>query len=202
VPNNRQQLDRLDEARDDIAAALNWLAGTDPGRGLRIAAGLWRFWQLRRGLDEGRRLLERLLAATPPDVAAADLVSGLVALGSIAYWQHDLPAARSAYEQARSRAVTAGDAKLLGEAEFNLGFVVAAAGRRRAGGAALFRAAHDRFGVAGDAHGRARAQEGWGCWSPSPARTASPMVSSPRAWRRSASWATGTPPATRSRSSG
>jgi hypothetical protein len=42
------QLDRLDAARDDIAAALDWLAGTDPGRGLRIAARLWRFWHLRR----------------------------------------------------------------------------------------------------------------------------------------------------------
>ena len=62
----RQQisyLDKLEADRDNINSALRWLVATGQiERGLRTAALVWRFWHLRAHLEEGRALLEALLA--------------------------------------------------------------------------------------------------------------------------------------------
>ena len=56
-------LERLDAELPNIRAALTW--ATESGEaeaGLRIGAALWRFWQMRGHLKEGRERLEQLLA--------------------------------------------------------------------------------------------------------------------------------------------
>ena len=56
-------LERLDAELDNIRAALTWAVDAqDPEVGLRIGSALWRYWQLRDHLQEGREVLEALLA--------------------------------------------------------------------------------------------------------------------------------------------
>ena len=62
-PQQREWLERLDAERDNIRAALDWaLDAGEAEVGLRIAAALWRFWQVRNHVQEGRERMEDLLA--------------------------------------------------------------------------------------------------------------------------------------------
>ncbi len=78
-----EPLATLEREHDNIRAALGWSCESgDIGTGIRIAAAIWRFWQQRSHLREGRAWLERLLAhETSPALRAR----GLTALGGIAY---------------------------------------------------------------------------------------------------------------------
>jgi predicted ATPase/class 3 adenylate cyclase len=73
-------LERLDREHDNLRAALQWSLD-EPGEqreGLQLAAGLWRFWEIRGHLAEGRVWLEAFLAATAGEVSAlqADAYTG------------------------------------------------------------------------------------------------------------------------------
>jgi predicted ATPase/DNA-binding SARP family transcriptional activator len=64
-PEQRTWLERLDADRGNLRAALAWtLESGETDTGLRSAAALWRYWQLRGAAREGRETLERLLAVT------------------------------------------------------------------------------------------------------------------------------------------
>ena len=70
-PEPVEWLRRLDREHDDLRAALEWCLD-QPGEdqaGLRIAAGLWRYWEIRGHLTEGRGWLERMLEAVGDDVS-------------------------------------------------------------------------------------------------------------------------------------
>jgi predicted ATPase/DNA-binding SARP family transcriptional activator len=71
-------LDRLERDRDNFRAALDWLeASGDSDGALRLTAALWRFWDLKRHLVEGRRRLESALRADEhPTAARAKALSG------------------------------------------------------------------------------------------------------------------------------
>jgi predicted ATPase/DNA-binding SARP family transcriptional activator len=71
-------LERLELEHDNLRAALDALeAGGESGRLQRLAGALWRFWYLRGHLTEGRRRLERALAADPaPTPARAKTLIG------------------------------------------------------------------------------------------------------------------------------
>ena len=78
-------LDRLEEERDNLRAALAWSIERDEHEpGLRLAWALWRFWQLRSHPSEGRSWLKQLLArsdvAPPRSRAKALLIAGDLAL--------------------------------------------------------------------------------------------------------------------------
>jgi predicted ATPase len=70
-PRQTEWLERLDREHGNIRAALAWaVEGGDTVAGLRIAGGLWRFWQLRGRLHEGRQALQALLGSA--DAVLAD----------------------------------------------------------------------------------------------------------------------------------
>ena len=116
-------LARLEQEVDNLRASLNWAEATgNVETGIRTAAGIWRFWQQRGRLSEGRDRLERLLAMPipiPDEVRAR----ALGALGGIAYWQNDTAVTRASYERAVDLARGAGDPRLLASALFDLSFV-------------------------------------------------------------------------------
>jgi len=76
-PDQVRWLERLDVEHDNLHATLAWTAeGGDPDVGLCIGAALWRFWQVRGHIEEGRTRLERLLhteLGSGPARAAAQL---------------------------------------------------------------------------------------------------------------------------------
>jgi predicted ATPase len=116
-------LTRLEQEVDNLRAALDWAEATgDAETGIRIASAIWRFWQQRGHLSEGRDRLERLLAMPGP---ARDQVRAraLGALGGIAYWQNDNTVTRASYEAAVDIARGTGDPRLLAAALFDLSFI-------------------------------------------------------------------------------
>jgi tetratricopeptide (TPR) repeat protein len=126
-------LAELDAENENIRAALAHAermpdSEDDVGVGLRTAAAVWRFWQVRGRLNEGRDVLARLLdlpGARRRDEARA---AALGALGSIDYWHGETASMTAAYEEAADIAEELGDRHLLGDALFNLSFVPTAAG--------------------------------------------------------------------------
>ncbi|MDQ6617268.1 MAG: tetratricopeptide repeat protein [Actinomycetota bacterium] len=98
-PDQAQYLEVLDAEHASLRGALDWAAShqTD-GLGLRTAASLWRYWEIRGFLSEGRSRLEALLAAdsAPPALRAKALNSA----GVLAQNQLDHAAARSFYQEA------------------------------------------------------------------------------------------------------
>lgn len=98
-------------------------------RALDMAAALWRYWQMRGNLAEGRATLAELLArpaAAQPTTARARALSGL---GGLAYWQSDMGAAEDAYVEGLALERSLDDPVGLIEALYNLGFVRGLASR-------------------------------------------------------------------------
>ena len=95
-PDQKEWADRLESERDNLRAALQRLA--DDGlteRALDMGAALWRFWQMRGNLAEGRATLEELLARPDASVPTLGRARALSALGGLAYWQSDMAAAEA-----------------------------------------------------------------------------------------------------------
>ncbi len=71
-------LDRLERDHDNFRGAVDWLdASGDSDGALRLTAALWRFWDLKGHLIEGRRRLETGLRADKhPTAARAKALSG------------------------------------------------------------------------------------------------------------------------------
>jgi len=152
-------LDRLDVERDNLRSALQRAA--DDGRmelALGMGAALWRFWQQRGHLAEGRESLGALLArpaATGPTAARARALAGL---GGIAYWQADIAAAGTAYAEALAIERTQDDPSGLAEALYNAGFVLALTGDH-AGAQADYEEAASIYEAIGDHAGLNRLRE-------------------------------------------
>lgn len=82
-------LDQLEGELDNLRAALRWAVDNRKGDlGMRLAAALWRFWQIRAHISEGRQTLVELLAMDV-DVDPAIRARALSAAGSLAYWRND-----------------------------------------------------------------------------------------------------------------
>ena len=106
------------------APRLDWAERTgDADTGLRTAAAIWRFWQQRGHLSEGRERLERLLAMPGAAARGPLRARALGALGGVAYWQNDNAMTRAAYEEAVDIAREVGDPRLLASALLDLSFV-------------------------------------------------------------------------------
>lgn len=88
----------LDAEHDNLRGALDWAAShpEDLG-GPRTAAALWRYWQMRGFLNEGRSRLETVLDADVPVPLRAKI---LTSAGVLAQSQGDQGSARGLYAQA------------------------------------------------------------------------------------------------------
>src|SRR5262249_9573696 len=92
----RTWLEKLEAEHDNIRAALEWSAGSEPDAGLRLAGAIWRFWYVRSHFGEGRRHLEGTLSAATPGSRTAYRALALNGAGVLANQLGDLDSARVA----------------------------------------------------------------------------------------------------------
>lgn len=99
-PRQATWLEWLDAEQDNLRTALAWsVEGGEPEVGLRIGAALWRFWQIRGRLGEGRRAVERLLALTDGSGPSAERAAAQGAAARLAFMQGDYTATRRFAEE-------------------------------------------------------------------------------------------------------
>jgi predicted ATPase/class 3 adenylate cyclase len=120
-------LDSIQAEHDNLRAALAWATEHDPALAAEIAAPVWRYWQMRGYLREGRAVLTAIRDRLPPEDGRCYAV--LTAIGGIAYWQRDLVAGEEAYTATVRLAEQKGDAAELAESLYNLAFSVWQQGR-------------------------------------------------------------------------
>ena len=118
-------LDRLHAEHDNFRAALDWCEGPagDGKIGLHIVRYLWRFWQMRGFLIEGRDRIARILAlpaVQDRNTRRGDVLNGA---GNLAIAQADYPAAQGLHEQALAIRREAEDEKGVTGSLNNLGIV-------------------------------------------------------------------------------
>jgi predicted ATPase len=89
-------LDRIEVESANLREALPFLASGDPGGLLRLAAALWRFWQMHSHFSEGRRWLQRALELNPEPTFERRVA--LEGAGYMAYVQGDFAEMRSFVE--------------------------------------------------------------------------------------------------------
>lgn len=120
-PEPVEWLRRLDREHEDLRAALEWCLD-QPGEtraGLRIAAGLWRYWEIRGHLTEGRGWLERMLEATGDDISALR-ADGLTGAANLAFMQGDFQSAATLHAASLALHRQLGDRQSVAYAANNL----------------------------------------------------------------------------------
>jgi predicted ATPase/class 3 adenylate cyclase len=120
-PEPVEWLRRLDREHDDLHAALEWSLGR-PGEGaaaLRMASGLWRYWEIRGHLTEGRALLERAVAGVGGDVSALR-ANAFTGAGNLAFMQGDYRSASTFHEASLTLHREMGDRQSVAYAANNL----------------------------------------------------------------------------------
>jgi predicted ATPase/class 3 adenylate cyclase len=120
-PEPIEWLARLDREHDDLRAAMGWCLD-QPGEGhagLRMAAGLWRYWEIRGYLAEGRRWLERMMEAVRGERSNLR-ANALTGAGNLAFMQGDFAAASSFHEASLALHRQIGDQQSVAYAANNL----------------------------------------------------------------------------------
>jgi tetratricopeptide (TPR) repeat protein len=146
-------LDRCEVEHPNIRAALRWaIEAGEAERAQEAAGALWRFWQQRGHLAEGRAWLDDVLAI-PSGRPTRARAKALIGAGGIAWWQQDREAAGVFYRDALAVERELGDPARIAEALYNLAFVVAgedleAATRMLEESLGLFRGVGDERGAA------------------------------------------------------
>ncbi|MEX0698918.1 MAG: adenylate/guanylate cyclase domain-containing protein [Acidimicrobiia bacterium] len=116
--NSRQWLDRIALDHDNLRTAINFAIGQgNADLAFSFCFALWRFWQMRGWLQEGRGLVERALALEGGSTGSRR--DALEAAGGLAYWQADRAATIAYYRQAIECAREAGDPIRLADALYN-----------------------------------------------------------------------------------
>jgi predicted ATPase/class 3 adenylate cyclase len=156
-PDQAEWLDRCELEQANLRLALRSAAEAgQAGRAQEAAGALWRFWQQRGHLAEGRLRLEEVLALPAGKEATPARAKALAGAGGIAWWQEDIAAARRFYDEALAIERRLGDPARIAEALYNQAFVVAAGGDFE-GGFRLCEESLELFRRAGDEAGVARA---------------------------------------------
>jgi len=116
-------LDRCGIEIPNLRRALEWTVETgQPDIGLRIATALWRYWQQRGPMSEGRAVIERLLAL--PSSSAVVRGRALGAASGLAWWDGDYDATRRHAEEALPLLEASGDQGAEADGLYNLGFAL------------------------------------------------------------------------------
>ncbi len=113
-------LDRLDADRENIRAAIAFaVADGDAETALALCANVWRYWERRGNLTEGRETLASALAAPggPPTLRQRALNGA----GALAGEQGDFAAAKSLFEESVALAREIGDDYRAARSDGNLG---------------------------------------------------------------------------------
>ena len=153
-------LDEVELEHDNIRAALRWSIDSGAASlGQELAATLWRFWQVRGHLAEGRRWLTQILDMPASHEATLQRARAVMALGSITYWQNDFDETRRCYEEALREFRAVDDEEGLQEALYNSGFLWLLA-RDPGQARQVFEESRSLAATRGDARGRASAA--WG----------------------------------------
>jgi predicted ATPase/class 3 adenylate cyclase len=119
----KKWLDRLELDDDNMRAALDWCVEQhDAERVHGLAASLWRFWQMRGHLHEGRARLTAILAMPESGRHPDSRASALEAAGGIVYWQGDMPAAQAFYDECLALRRAGDDRRELANAYYNASF--------------------------------------------------------------------------------
>jgi len=147
-------LDRCEQEHANLRAALGWAVAQGQAGPAQAAAGaLWRFWQQRGHLTEGRQWLDETLAMPSDAGPTPARAKALTGAGGIAWWS-DRAAARAFYDEALAIERQLGDPARLAEALYNEAFAMAdehdldAAARLLDESLALFRQVGDERGAA------------------------------------------------------
>ena len=114
-------LDLLAAEHDNFRAAIEWAQESGAvDVGLSLGAALWRFWQMRGHLVEGRRQLSALTRLDGGDgVLRARAFEGL---GGVAYWQGDFEEAQVAWQAALDVLRDGGAENEIANGLYNLSF--------------------------------------------------------------------------------
>lgn len=92
--------EQLEQEDDNLRAALDFAAATDPRRLLRLVGALGWFWRAHSKLAEGRAWLTSALGLVVG--SSSDRARALSSAGQLAAWQGDILAARALLEEAIS----------------------------------------------------------------------------------------------------
>jgi predicted ATPase/class 3 adenylate cyclase len=122
-PRRKEWLDRLEEDHDNFRAAVDWAVSSGDARSaMDLSAGVWRFWQMRGHLHEGRRRMEAVLAMPNSGEFPKERLAALEAAGGLAYWQGDMDVAQRFYDQCIELTRKQGDDRALANALYNAAF--------------------------------------------------------------------------------
>jgi len=159
----KETLDRLELDHDNFRSALDYVIGSgDAESAMRLGWSLWRFWQMRGHLHEGRALLERILAMPGASDHRQRRMKALEALGGIVYWQGDMPGAQVYYDECLEEARASGDKRALTNALYNASFPVLVSRLDVTRGRALLEEAVPLFRELGDQRGLSQVLWGLG----------------------------------------
>lgn len=169
----RSWLDRLEIEHDDIRAVLDRaVAAPDPPTAIGIAFDMWRFWQKHGHLAEARRRLEAMAEAPWSHDDPRLRARLLEALGGTCWWQGDIAAMGSHYDEALEIWTRIGDEREIANASYNAAFQYSVPSEADAAGSAdrdpnregirLVEQARDIYRRLGDRHGEANATWGLG----------------------------------------
>lgn len=159
----RSWLDRCEREAPNLRRIFEWIVEAGAVEvGLRIATALWRYWQQRGPMQEGRDILERLLDM--PGASAVIRGHAHGAAGGLAWWSGDLPATGRHFAAARPLLEASGDpfaeAAALYDAGFALVWEAVMAGGDAAAAEELFRRSLAVAESIDDRRGMARALRG------------------------------------------
>jgi predicted ATPase/DNA-binding CsgD family transcriptional regulator len=147
-------LDRLDREKDNLRAALHWaLNRAETVTATKLGALLWRFWERRGYLSEGRSQLASILALTIEPVTQKDRLSVLTGAGALAALQGDYDLAIRHSEDALAGWRQLGDERGIGRSLLCLATVsryrddYARAESLGQESLAAFRSVNDRWGI-------------------------------------------------------
>jgi len=116
-------LDRLEMDHDNFRAALDWtIASGDARKAMQLSAYLWRFWQMRGHIYEGRSRVVQALALPTSRDYPVERLQALEAAGGLAYWQADMDSAQIFYDECLELTRSTGDKRALANALYNAAF--------------------------------------------------------------------------------